>query len=110
MTVPQSHAEGTPQLWTHTLAQLAARPHVHRMVRSIWDTLTNLEQDGHHPGALAALRTVLIDHQPSTRADRCRGCRRFSWRRLWRQRTFPCRVWMTTYVELQGHPHSTWRC
>jgi hypothetical protein len=107
LTMPEPRADTTPELSTQTLAWLTARPHVRRVVRSVWNKLADLERDGHHPGALAALRAVLIAHQPSPRAGRCRACRRFSWRRLWRRRTFPCLVWMTTYVELQGRPHGT---
>jgi hypothetical protein len=109
VAMPWPPPERTQQLPAQTLARLSARPHVRRVVRSVWDTLADLERDGHHPGALAALRAVLIAHQPSTRAGRCRACRRFSWRRLWCRQTFPCLVWMTTYVELQGRPDGTRR-
>ncbi|MGH8922384.1 MAG: hypothetical protein ACRD0H_29290, partial [Actinomycetes bacterium] len=73
-----------------------------KVICSVWDRLAELERDGHDPGALAALRSQLLHHQPPTRAGRCRACRRFTWRRLWRHRPFPCTVWMMTHVELQG--------
>jgi hypothetical protein len=100
-TEPIPRGDQTWQLSAQTLAWLAARPHVRRMVRSIWDKLADLEQDGHDAGTLAALRSQLIHHQPLTRTGRCRACHRFSWRRLWRRRPFPCTVWMTTHIELQ---------
>jgi hypothetical protein len=66
----------------------------------VWNTLADLERNGQHLGTIAALRCVLIRHQPAIRAGRCRTCRRFSWRRLWRRRPFPCTVWMNTHIEL----------
>ncbi len=101
-TVSSPRAEGTRQLSAQTLAWLADRPHVRTVVRWVWDTLTELERVGHDPGAIGALRAVLLDHQPLTRAGRCRACRRHSRRRLWRRRAFPCGVWMTIHFELQG--------
>ncbi|MGH3766762.1 MAG: hypothetical protein ACRDTX_16700 [Pseudonocardiaceae bacterium] len=68
----------------------------------MWDTLTERERAGHDPGALAALRTILLAHQPPTRAGRCCACPRFGWRRWWRHPAFPCGVWMSTDVQLQG--------
>jgi hypothetical protein len=72
------------------------------VVDSVWDTLTELEQAGHHPRLLAAVRFVLAHHQP-TPAGRCRACRRMSWRGLWRRRRFPCLVWRQIRGELLGH-------
>lgn len=76
-----------PEL-ARTVTWLADHPHARTMVQSVWGMLTELEQAGHHPGALAALRRVLAQHQP-TSAGRCRACRRWRWRR----RRFPCIVW-----------------
>ncbi|HXT45352.1 MAG TPA: hypothetical protein VN748_14745 [Pseudonocardiaceae bacterium] len=74
----------------------ADRPQARNMVQSVWDTLAELEICGQHPGAIAALRRVLADHQP-TPAGRCRACRR--WRR--RRRRFPCLVWHQIHTELR---------
>jgi hypothetical protein len=95
-------AAATPQLSARTLAWLAERPLALVVVESVWDTLTELEQAGHHPRLLAAVRFVLIHHEP-TRAGRCRTCRRVSWRGLWRRRRFPCVVWRQIRGELLGH-------
>jgi hypothetical protein len=94
-----------PALSARTVEWLAERPHQRRFVRSVWDELAELERMGCHTGAIDALRSVLLNHQPVTRAGRCRACRRFSWRhrvvigRGWRLplpwwgRRFPCPVW-----------------
>ncbi|MGH3755447.1 MAG: hypothetical protein ACRDRP_22680, partial [Pseudonocardiaceae bacterium] len=37
-------------------AWLADQPHARRVIRSVWDTLAELERAGHHPDPLAALR------------------------------------------------------
>ncbi len=58
---------------------------------------------GQHPGTLAALRFVLIHHQPPTRNGCCPTCRRQSWRHLWRRRRFPCVIWRQIRGELLGH-------
>ncbi|MGH3771570.1 MAG: hypothetical protein ACRDRW_09275 [Pseudonocardiaceae bacterium] len=52
--------------------------------------LAELERVGYHTGAIDALRSVLLDHQPATRRGRCRACRRVPWGR---RRRFPCLVW-----------------
>lgn len=100
--LPRPRTDGYRQLSAQTLAWLAERPPIRTVVRWVWDTLSELERAGHDPGALAALRTILLSHQPPNRAGRCRACPRFSWRRLWRRPPFPCGVWMTTHFELQG--------
>ncbi|MBV8539370.1 MAG: hypothetical protein JO364_13145 [Pseudonocardiales bacterium] len=76
-------------LSARSVAWLAERPHQREFVRWVWDELAELERAGYHLGAIDALRSVLLDHQPATRAGRCRTCRRFTWRR----RRFPCAVW-----------------
>jgi hypothetical protein len=83
------------------MAWLAGRPRARELVASVWDTLTDLEHAGHHPGAMAALRFVLIHHQPPTRTGRCPHCR-FTWRRLWHHRPWPCVVWRQVHHELLG--------
>ncbi len=90
----------TLQLSARTLAWLAKRPHTRELVRSVWDTLAELEQAGHHRGLINALRFVLVHHQPMTRTGRCRACRRLTWRHLWRSRAFPCVVWRQIRTEL----------
>ena len=72
------------------------------VVRWVWNTLTELERSGHDPGTITALRVILLEHQPSGRTGRCRTCRRRSWRCLWRRRRFPCAVWFTIQLSLQG--------
>ncbi|MGH3814413.1 MAG: hypothetical protein ACRDUV_18495 [Pseudonocardiaceae bacterium] len=101
-TLPRPRAQGRGQLSAQTLAWQAERPAARMVVRWVWDTLTELERAGHDPGALAALRAILLAHQPSTRAGRCRACPRSSWRRLWRRPAFPCGVWTSTHFQLQG--------
>jgi hypothetical protein len=66
----------------------------------VWDELAELERAGYHTGAIDALRAVLLEHQPTTRAGRCHGCRRFTWRR----RRFPCIVWFQIAGALLEHP------
>jgi hypothetical protein len=101
-TVRRPVAEGTRQLSAQTLAWLAERPVIRMLVRRVWETLSELERAGHDPGALAALRAILLAHQPPTRAGRCRACPRLGWRRWWRRPAFPCGVWMSTHFRLQG--------
>ncbi|MBW0010487.1 MAG: hypothetical protein JO063_10290 [Pseudonocardiales bacterium] len=95
-----------------TLAWLDDHPHQRRFVRAVWEQLAELERVGYHTGAIDALRCVLLDHQPATRAGRCRGCRRLTrrhrpvlWRHHhfplpWRPRRFPCPVWSQITGEL----------
>ena len=97
-TTPMPRADATLHLSIRTLDWLAQHS-LHRvLVESVWDTLTELERAGHHAGAIAALRFVLVHHEP-TPAGRCRACRRVSWRR----RRFPCPVWRQIRGELLGH-------
>lgn len=93
--------EATPLLPTRTLAWLAERPVALAVVESVWVTLAELDAAGQHPRLLAALRFVLLHHEP-TRAGRCRACPRRSWRGLWRRRRFPCVVWRQVRGELLG--------
>ncbi|MGH3812520.1 MAG: hypothetical protein ACRDUV_08695 [Pseudonocardiaceae bacterium] len=101
-TTPIPRMDATPHLSAQTLNWLTQRPHAQALVDSVWDTLTELEATTHHRGVLAALRFVLVHHQP-TPSGRCRACRRVSWRGLWRRRRFPCLVWRQVRGELLGH-------
>jgi hypothetical protein len=58
-------------LSARTVGWLAERPDAREVVSSVWTTLTALERAGQHPGTLAALRFVLIHHQPPTRTGCC---------------------------------------
>lgn len=89
--------DAMPQLSTQTVAWLADHPRARRFVGSVWDKLTELERAGHYPGAINALRRVLICHQP-TPTGRCRACRHWTSRR----RSFPCIVWHQIRNELLG--------
>ncbi|MGH3924401.1 MAG: hypothetical protein ACRDTT_16325 [Pseudonocardiaceae bacterium] len=84
------------------MAWLADHPHARELVRSVWDELAKLERAGQHADTIAALRVVLVHHQPPTAAGRCRTCRRFTWRNLWRRPPFPCIVWHQIRGELLG--------
>lgn len=83
--------ELTQQLSTQTMAWLADQPHTRTLIRSMWSTPTEWERAGQDPGMIATLRFILIDHQPLTRTGRCRTCPRF-----------PCRVWFTLDLVMQG--------
>jgi hypothetical protein len=83
-TLPMARVDATLQLSTWTVAWLADHPAARRFVGSVWGKLTELQRSGHYPGAIDALRRILIQHQP-TRAGRCRTCRRVAGRR----RPFP---------------------
>ena len=98
--IPQ--VDVTLQLSARTVAWLADRPRARELVDSVWDKLAELEQAGHHLGTIAALRFVLIHHQPPSPTGRCRTCPRYTWRRLWRRRPFPCMVWRQVRGELLG--------
>jgi hypothetical protein len=82
---------------TRTRAWLAEHPQARQFVRSVWDTLTELERSGHYPSAIHALRRVLTHHQP-TATGRCRTCARIRGRR----RPFPCIVWHQIHCDLLG--------
>jgi hypothetical protein len=101
-TTPIARVDGSLRLSARTLAWLAEHPVARALVDSVWDTLAELETADHHAGAIAALRFVLVHHEPNT-AGRCRACRRVGWRGLWRQHRFPCLVWLQIRGELQGH-------
>ncbi|MGH4005601.1 MAG: hypothetical protein ACRDSO_16020 [Pseudonocardiaceae bacterium] len=53
LTAPSPRADSARHLSPQTLAWLADRPHARQMVRSMWEALTELEQAGHHPGAIS---------------------------------------------------------
>lgn len=78
--------ELTQQLLAQTMAWLADRPHTRTVIRSTWGYGA-----GQGPGVIAALRFILIDHQPLTPTGRCRTCPHV-----------PCRVWFTLDLETQG--------
>lgn len=103
-TKPMPRVDVTLQLSARTVAWPAGRPRACELVGSVWDKLAELERAGHHPGAIAALRFVLIHHQPPSATGRCRTCSRFTWRRLWRRQSFPCMVWRQVRAELLGPP------
>jgi hypothetical protein len=84
------------QLSEQTLAWLAERPHALHHVRSVWDALTDSAE---RPDLVATLRAILIDHHFLTRTGRCHACRR-GW--TLRRRHFPCKVWYTVELGLQG--------
>ncbi|MGH4009857.1 MAG: hypothetical protein ACRDTH_17190 [Pseudonocardiaceae bacterium] len=96
-TTPMTRVDATLQLSARTLNWLANDPRTRRLVRSVWDTLAELERAGQYPGAIAALRRILAHHQP-TRGGRCHTCRRWAGQR----RRFPCIVWHQTRGELLG--------
>lgn len=102
-TTPPVTVDATLALSARTVRWLAQHPHARLVVVSVWNTLDELEATGHHLQLVAALRFVLIHHQP-TAAGRCRACRRVHWRGLWRRRRFPCLVWRQIRGELLGHP------
>ncbi|MBV8543048.1 MAG: hypothetical protein JO364_13820 [Pseudonocardiales bacterium] len=98
-----------------TVEWLDGRPPIERrFVHSVWERLAELERLGCPPGPIDALRSILLDHQPATRAGRCHGCRHLTWchRVVWRfhlipfpwYRRFPCLVWSRIGVELLEHP------
>lgn len=95
------------RLSDQTLAALADRPPARAMVHSIWDELDELERTGQLPDVIATVRALLLEHQNLTRTGRCRGCRRGARRsgrlwRLWRRSPFPCELWYTVGLGLQG--------
>jgi hypothetical protein len=100
-SIPIPGADTT--LSARTVTWLAEHPDAREVVSSVWTTLTELEQAGQHPGTLAALRFVLIHHQPPTPTGYCPTCRRHSWRQRWRRRRFPCVIWRQIRGELLGH-------
>jgi hypothetical protein len=100
-TIPILRAGTT--LSARTVTWLAEHPDAQEVVYSVWTTLTELEQAGHHRGALDALRFVLIHHQPPTHTGRCPTCPRLPWRQLRRRRPFPCVIWRQSRGELLGH-------
>ncbi|MGH3684524.1 MAG: hypothetical protein ACRDRU_20690 [Pseudonocardiaceae bacterium] len=97
-----------------TVEWLAKHPHQRRFVHSVWERLAELERFGCPTAPIDAVRSILLDHQPVTRAGRCHGCRRLNWghRVVWRYhlipvprcRRFPCLVWSRIGVELLESP------
>ncbi|MQA17817.1 MAG: hypothetical protein GEV09_28310 [Pseudonocardiaceae bacterium] len=89
----------SPQTWQ----RLVDRPRERALVGAVCDRLDELDHlgDGCDRGLVAALRFVLVCHQPTSRR-RCRACRHQSARRLWRSRRWPCPVWLQVHYELIG--------
>ncbi len=58
-TAPMLKVDATVHLSTRTLGWLADHPSARRLVRSVWDKLTELERAGQHPGPIDGLRRVL---------------------------------------------------
>lgn len=96
-TTPMARVDAARRLSTRTVAWLADHPQARRFVSSVWDKLTELERSGQYPGAIDALRRVLIQHEP-TSAGRCRTCRRVTGRR----RPFPCIMWHQIRFDVLG--------
>ncbi|MGH3935756.1 MAG: hypothetical protein ACRDS1_12405 [Pseudonocardiaceae bacterium] len=97
-TVTTQHSsDAALHLSPRTMAWLADHRQARQFVGSVWEKLTELERAGHYPGAIDALRRVLIFHQP-TSAGRCRTCARVTGRR----RPFPCIVWHQIRCDLLG--------
>lgn len=90
-------------LSSQTWESLADRPRERRLVRAVWDRLEELDKvhGGYDKRLVAALRFVLVYHQPTVRR-RCSACRRKSARQLWRRRPWPCVVWLQVHYELIG--------
>ncbi|MGH3686475.1 MAG: hypothetical protein ACRDSM_15790, partial [Pseudonocardiaceae bacterium] len=98
-----------------TVEWLQRRPPAERkFVHSVWERLAELERCGCPTGPIDALRSILLNHQPTTRSGRCHGCRRLTWRHhlVWhshlipvpRCRHFPCLVWSQIGIELLENP------
>jgi hypothetical protein len=106
MTIPMPRVTPTAsplppmQLSEQTLAWLAERPHALHHVRSVWAALT---ESAERPDLVATLRAILIDHHFLTRTGRCHACRG-NWRRgrTFSRRHFPCKIWYTVELGLQG--------
>jgi hypothetical protein len=96
-TASVARMDETLQLSARTVAWLADHVHARKLIRSVSDILGELQQAGHHPGAIAVLRHILSRHQP-TSTGRCRTCRRW----IWRRPPFPCIVWHQVRRELLG--------
>ncbi|MGH3753848.1 MAG: hypothetical protein ACRDRP_14340 [Pseudonocardiaceae bacterium] len=94
---PLPGVDAALHLSARTVAWLADHPRAYRFVRSVGDTLTELERSGQDPGVIDALRRILACHQP-TSAGRCRACARVTGRR----RRFPCIVWHEIRLGLLG--------
>ncbi|MGH3722029.1 MAG: hypothetical protein ACRDRI_24940 [Pseudonocardiaceae bacterium] len=75
-----------------TVEWLEGRPPVERrFVHSVWERLAELERFESHTAPIDALRSILLDHQPTTRTGHCHGCRRLTWchRVVWRYHLIP---------------------
>jgi hypothetical protein len=74
---------------------LAGPPRRGDPVGAVWSRLTELERADNDPTLIAALRAVLLPHQPP-RCGRCPGCPK----RWGRSRRWPCLVWYRVHVAL----------
>jgi hypothetical protein len=87
-----------------TQRAIADLPRHGNPVRLVWARLADLEQTGQDASLIAALRMLLLQHQPP-RYGRCRACPRTTWRTLWRRPRWPCLVWRRVHFALLGHGH-----
>jgi hypothetical protein len=89
MTTPHPRLPETTAQW------IAGLPQLGNPVGAVWARLAELDRAGQEDSAvIAALRTVLLRHQP--RHGRCPACPR----RGLRRRRFPCVVWHRAHLEL----------
>ncbi|HEX4101456.1 MAG TPA: hypothetical protein VHY21_13100 [Pseudonocardiaceae bacterium] len=90
MTTPHPRLPETTTQW------IAALPQRGNPVAAVWARLAELDRAGQETSAvIAALRTLLLRHQP-TRHGHCPACPR----RGLRRRRFPCVVWHRAHLEL----------
>lgn len=70
-------------------------------VASVWARLAELEAAGQDERLIAALRSILVRHQPP-RYGRCPACPRAGWFKFWQRRPWPCGVWVRVHFALLG--------
>jgi hypothetical protein len=90
----------SPRLSETTQRWLADLPQHGNPVGAVWRRLAELERAGHDPAVIAALRSLLLRHQPP-RHGRCPACPRY----LLRRRRWPCVVWCRVHLELFSGTH-----
>lgn len=91
----------TPQLSETTVRWLERLPRHGNPVGAVWERLRELETKGQDARLIAALRLVLVRHQPP-HYGRCTACPRQPWRKLWRRPPWPCVVWRRVHFALLG--------